>query len=221
MKPAGKRRGLILALIFCFSAVVASVFFYLGFLNFSQYQGERQKIRSLERDFPRLERKLEMAIKFYPLPLFYEELGKLRVERAMAEIEFGSPEKSEPYLDQAREALEKAVSGNPINYSSFWELSKVYFLYNYPLLTYAEKGRNLCREAIKRHPYNEFLNLNVLIIFFEQWPLLNQEEKDWLKAQLVFVQAVDSGFLTQLKRRWQQNYRETSSLEKKLKELGF
>ncbi|MBC7362889.1 MAG: hypothetical protein H5U06_11535 [Candidatus Aminicenantes bacterium] len=221
MKRTSLRIIKVLGLIICFLAMVASASFYLGYWYYYQYQAERQSIRSLERDFSRLEKKLKQAVKFYPLPLFYLELGRLRLERAMAEIEFGLPEKSEPYLDQAREAIEKAVSGNPLDYSSFWELSKVYFLYNYPLLTYAEKGRMLCREAVKRHPHNEFLNLNVLIIFFEQWPLLEPEEKDWVRSQIAFLQAADFGFVAKLKRKWQQNYRETASIERRLKEIGF
>lgn len=216
-------RGLVLSLglILCGLALAASIIFYSGFFHFMRYQEARTRIRSLERDFSGLEVGIKTAIRFYPLPAWYGELGRLRLQRAMVEIEFGQPEKGEPYLDEARAALQRAAAGNPVDYSFFWELSKVYFLYNYPLPTYSGKGRLLCREALRRHPYNEFLFLNILMVFLEQWPLLEAEEKDWLRTNLKRIMADDAGFLDKLKRRWRQNYKETSQLESRLTELGL
>ncbi|MGQ9800358.1 MAG: hypothetical protein ACUVRL_01620 [Candidatus Saccharicenans sp.] len=217
------RRNLVISLgIICGGlALIASVFFYSGYFHFFRYQEARKSLRSLESDFPDLEARIKTAIKFYPLPAWYAELGRLRLQRAMVEIEFGQPEQAEPYLDGAREALQRAIAGNPLDYSFFWELSKVYFLYNYPLLTYSDRGRLFCREAVRRHPYNEFLFLNVLLVFFEQWPLLEIGEKDWLQTNLRRVMAGDPGFLDKLKRRWRQNYKETRDLESRLAELGL
>jgi len=201
--------------------LAASIAFYSGYHNYFLYQEEWKTIRSLERNFPELEARLKTAVRYYPLPVFYAELGQLRLQRAMAEIEFGQAERSEPFLDGSREALQRAGAGNPVDYSFFWELSKVYFLYNYPLLTYAEKGRLLCREALRRHPYNEFLFLNIALVFFEQWPLLESGEKEWLRQNLNRITAADPDFINKLKRRWRQNYKETQSLESRLAELGW
>lgn len=200
-------------------ALTASIAFYCGYWNYFRYQETRTRIRSLEREFPILERRLQKATEFYPLPAFYSDLGRLRLQRAMAEIEFGQAERSEVYLDSAREALQKAIAGNPVDHASLWELSKVHFLHNYPLMIYAEKGRQLCREALARHPYNEFLFLNTVLVFLEQWPLLEDEEKNWLGDNLKKITAVNPGFLDRLKRRWRQNYKETQSLEARLAEL--
>lgn len=219
-QPAGKRVLILLALAGGLLALAASVLFYSGYQNYFLYRGDRKNIKSLESNFPGLEYRLEKAVRYYPLPAFYAELGRLRLQRAMAEIEFGQAERGEPFLDGAREALQRAIAGNPVDHSFFWELSKVYFLYNYPLLTYAEKGRLLCREALNRHPYNEFLFLNIALVFMEQWPLLEEMEKDWLRQNLGRIMAADPGFLDKLKRRWQQNYKETQSLESRLAELG-
>ncbi|MDI6698452.1 MAG: hypothetical protein QME85_05885 [Candidatus Saccharicenans sp.] len=218
--PAGKRSLILLGLALSLLALAASIGFYFGYRNYYRYQEDRGKIRSLERDFPALEVRLKTAVRYYRLPVFYAELGRLRLQRAMAEIEFGQAEQSEPFLDEAREALRRAAAGNPVDYSFFWELSKVYFLYNYPLLTYAENGRLLCREALRRHPYNEFLFLNIALVFFEQWPLLEPSEKEWLQQNLDRITAADPGFLDKLKRRWRQSYKETGSLESRLAELG-
>lgn len=219
-QPAGKKMLIILALAGGLLTLVASIFFYSGYRNYFLYQADRKNIRSLESNFPGLEVRLEKAVRYYPLPAFYAELGRLRLQRAMAEIEFGQADRGEPFLDGARDTLQRAVAGNPVDHSFLWELSKVYFLYNYPLLTYAEKGRLLCREALSRHPYNEFLFLNIALVFMEQWPLLEGMEKEWLKQNISRITAADPGFLDKLKRRWQQNYKETQSLESRLAELG-
>jgi len=220
-KPALKKILSILGLLIGLVALIASISFYLGYVNYYRYQEEKKSIKSLESDFESLEARLEQAVRFYPLPVFYSELGWLRLQRAMGEIEFGLPERSGQFLDSSREALKEAISKNPVDHSFFWELSKVYFLYNYPLLTYAEKGRLLCQEAVRRHPYNDFLLINVAIVFVEQWPLLESSEKDWLRDSLQRLIAVDSGFIKRLKNKWRQNYKETRSLELKLAELGL
>lgn len=218
-RPAREKVKTVLAMIIGILALVASITFYSGYRHYFRYQEDRKTIRSLESDFPGLEDRLKKACQVYPLPAFYAELGRLRMQRAMAEIEFGQTERSEPFLDGAREALRLAIAGNPVDYSFFWELSKVYFLYNYPLMTYADKGRLLGREAVRRHPCNEFLFLNVMQVFLEQWPLLEAEEKDWLRENLGRMTAADPGFRDKLKARWHQQYKETQSLESRLAEL--
>jgi hypothetical protein len=221
MRKIGSKIICVLALALCLAALTGAISFYLGYRNYYQYQMARQEIKSLEKDFLGLERRLQQAVIFYPLPLFYDQLGQLRLERALAEIEFGLPEKSEGYLDGAREALMTAITSNPVDYSAFWELGKVYFLYNYPLPTYAQKGRDFCREAIRRYPYNGFLNLNVLFVFFNQWPLLEENERDWLREKIQTLSVSNPGFLDKLKNKWRQNYKETTELEIRLKELGL
>jgi len=209
------------SLVVALGALFFSICFYCGYWNFYRFQREKQEIRSLERDFNRLENRLQKAVNFYPHPLFLTELGRLRILRAMAEIEYGEREASEPYLDGAAASLKKGVWLNPVDHTLFWEMSKVYFLYNYPLLTYAPKGRLLCREAVRRHPFNEFLVVNVLVVFLEQWSLLEPEEKTWVQETLNGLLSVNPGFLGRLKARWRQSYRETSSLIEKLAELGM
>jgi hypothetical protein len=216
------KKGLKLVLVLlCLLGIVLSAFFYSAYHQYYKYLEIRRNIRSLERDFKRLEIPLARATRFFPLPLFWLERGKLYVSRAMAEVEFGEPVKAVPYLEQANQALVKGAQGCPVDYEAFWELSKVYFLYNYPLPVYADKGRKLCQEAIRRHPYNEFINLNVLMVFFEQWPLLEDQEKAWVKDRIKIMSAVESAFVEKLKGRWQAYHHETRTLETKLQELGL
>ncbi|MDI6845212.1 MAG: hypothetical protein QME28_03650 [Candidatus Saccharicenans sp.] len=200
-------------------ALTASVFLYCGYWHYYRYQEAIRNVRSLEREYPALEKRLRAVVNCYPLSVFYYELGRLHLRRAMAEVEFYQAQNSDIYLDKAREALLRAVEGNPLDHSFLWELSKVYFLYNYPIMTYAEKGRLICREALRRYPYNEFLFLNIALIFFEQWPLLEQSEKEWLAESLKRMIGADPRFIDRLRNRWRQSYRETRTLDARLAEL--
>jgi len=216
------KKGLkLILLLFCLLGIVLSSLFYSAYHQYYRYLETRRNLRSLERDFARLEKPLAKATRSYPLPVFWLERGKLYVLRAMAEVEFGDPVEAIPYLEQANQALIKAVQGCPVDYEAFWELSKVYFLYNYPVPVYADKGRKLCQEAIRRHPYNEFINLNVLMVFFEQWLLLDAQEKAWVKDRIKIMSGVDTAFIAKLKGKWRAYHRETKTLELRLEELGL
>jgi hypothetical protein len=211
----------IFLLIICLAGLAVSVCSYLGHYHFSLYQSEKKTMRSLERDFEKLQLKLQQAVRYYPSPELYLELGRLRLLRAMAEIEFGQPEKSESYLGQALEALKQAVYLRPVDYAAFWELSKVYFLLNYPLLVYADKGRELCWEAINRAPHDEFLLSNTLVVFIEQWLLLSEQEKMKIQQVIKGQEAANPGFLDRFKRKWPGGQAEKEELASRLKELGF
>ncbi|MDD8020660.1 MAG: hypothetical protein PHU81_05695 [Acidobacteriota bacterium] len=208
-------------LILCLAGIAASTCFYLGYYHYNLYQSEKQTMRSLERDFEQLQIKLQKAVKWYSSPDFYLELGRLRLFRAMAEIEFGQPEKNEFYLGQALEVLKQAVCLRPVDHAPFWELSKVYFLTNFPLPVYADRGRELCWEAIKRAPLDEFLATNVLVVFFEQWLLLSAEEKAKIKEKIKELEEANPGFLERFKRKWATAYGGGKELAVHLQELGF
>jgi len=216
------KKGLkVVLVLLCLLGVILSTLFYYAYHQYYNYLEARKIIRSIERDFPELEKKLATATRFYPGPVFWLERGRLFLWRAMAEIEFAEPVNGTTYLEQANQALIKAIQGCPVDYEAFWELSKVYLLYNYPVPVYADKGRKLGQEAVCRHPFNEFTNLNVLLVFFEQWPLLDDQEKDWVKDRLKILTEADSAFVEKLKGRWRADHRETKTLETRLQELGW
>lgn len=208
-------------IVACLLGIIFSTLSYYAYHQYYSYLEARRNMRSLERDFTRLESRLTRAVRVYPLPLFWLELGKVFLWRAMAEVEFGEPPGSLPFLDQARQALVKAIEGQPVDYEAFWELSKVYFLYNYPAPVYADKARKLCQEAVRRHPYDEFINLNVLMVFFEQWDLLGEAEKTWVKDRIKLLSSEEASFLDRLKARWRAYHHETRTLELRFQELGL
>ena len=211
----------ILLIIVCLAGLTVSVSSYLGYYCYNLYQSERRTMRSLERDFEQLQAPLQKAVNWYPSPEFYLELGRLRLLRAMAEIEFGQPEESDLYLSQAAEVLKRAIYLRPVDYAAFWELSKVYFLMNYPVPVYADRGRQLGWEAIKRAPHDEFLISNALVVFFEQWLLLSEEEKTSVKQKIKDMEMANPGFLERFKKKWRTGHGDETELALYLRELGF
>ncbi|MEW5902334.1 MAG: hypothetical protein AB1715_12790 [Acidobacteriota bacterium] len=193
---------------------------YLGYHSFYEYKRERAAAESLEQSFPQLERNLKRAVAFSKNPLFLKELGRLYLEKALAENEFGTAAGRDAFCDLARESLEKLIRANPADGSAYFELGKVYLLYNFPLLTYAEKGRACLRRALELKPADEFLSLNILYIFLAQWDLLAKEEKEFAGGRLKEQAAANKSFMDRLRRRWEENSGTAGGLESILSALG-
>lgn len=189
---------------------------YLGFHFYYQYKKEREAARSIQQAFPQLESCLRKAARFSHQPLFYQELGRLYLEMAMAENEFGSAARRDEFLLKAEESLKEQIKQNPVDARAFYNLGKIYLLYNFPLLTYAEQGRRCLRRALELKPADEFLNLNIIYLYLAQWELLTDEDKQFLNHQLKYIEARCSDFKERLRRRWRENKLEDSLLEERL-----
>jgi len=189
---------------------------YLGFHYYYQYKAQRQAARSIEQVFSSLEKNLSRARRFSQQPLFYQELGRLYLEMAMAENEFGSAARRDEFLLRAEESLKQQIEANPVDSRAFYNLGKVYLLFNFPLLTYADKGRPCLRRALELKPADEFLNLNIIYIYLAQWELLNSEDREFLARQLSFIEARTPDFKDRLRRRWRENFPSTDLLEERL-----
>lgn len=188
---------------------------YLGYHYLSKYKSLRTEVKSIESGFAALEGALKKAVRFSNNPVFYQELGRLYLERAMAEIKFGTAEKREFYLDCANDVFAAEINRNPIDAWAYYDMARVWMLYNFPLLTYAEKGRFYCRKVLEFNPANEFLNLNILCAYLTQWNDLSDEEKSFSFKQLEKMVRDKENFLEQLRRRWMENVKD----EGKLKEI--
>jgi len=193
---------------------------YLGRHWYYEYKRERAAAESLERSFPELERNLKRAAALSKNPLFFKELGRLYLEMALGENEFGTAAGRDAFCDLAREKLENSIRANPVDGSAYFELGKVYLLYNFPLLTYAEKGRVYLRRALELKPADEFLSLNILYIFLTQWDLLAKEEKEFTGGRLNEQAAANESFMDRLRRRWGENFGTAAGLEPILRAIG-
>jgi hypothetical protein len=195
--------------------VVGVMFFlgaksYLGFHYFYQYGEARSRAESIERRFPELEAKIKTAVRFWGNPLFHLEMGQLYLERALAENQFGTAERRDFYLDLAKESLICAIKGNPLDAFTYFEMGKVYMLYNYPLLTYMEKAKRYFRLALELKPADEFLHENILYVYLAQWERLSEEERDFVEER---VKEMDEGLVRRLQNKWKENFSDDSMLK--------
>ena len=205
------------------SVVVVLVFFlalkgYLGYHNYNKYKSLRAQAESIEKSYPELERHLRMAVRFSRNPLFFKELGRINLEMALVEIKFGTEEKRDFYLDQAQTSLLNLLKTNPADASGYYDMGRVYMLYNYPLLTYMDRGRVYFRKALELDPADEFLNLNILYIYLTQWDSLVDEERSFVFKRLGRMWQSNVNFIVRLRNRWMENYGDREILKRILAE---
>ena len=205
-------------LIKLFAIAVAAALFvlaaraYLGYRYFYSYVAGREEATNLEGSFEALEPQLKRAVSFSRNPLFYQEMGRLYLEMALAENKFGTPEKRDEYLDRARESLEGLIRRNPLEAFGYYELGKVYMLYNYPLLTYAAKGRTYLRKALEMRPVDEDLNVNVLYAYLAQWDRLGAAERDFVYAAVGRNLETDANFFPRVLALWTSEFKDSPKL---------
>ena len=186
---------------------------YFGYEYFYRYTAAREQATNLKGSFGALEPQLRRAISFSGNPLFYQELGRLYLEMALAENKFGTPERRDEYLDQARESLEKLIRRNPLDPFGYYELGKVYILYNFPLLTYATKGRTYLRKAVDIRPLDKDLNVNVIHAYLAQWDKLSAAERDFVYAAVSRNLETNVHFFPRLLALWMSEYKDSGKMK--------
>jgi tetratricopeptide (TPR) repeat protein len=192
----------------------------MGFVWLGKYEAARARLadegRSLMSGFAELERPLERAVRWSGNPRFFSELGRLYIEMAVAENESEAPEKRDAFLDRAEEAIRRRIERNPADAFAYYDLSRVYLLYNFPLLTYQNAARRYLRRALVFKPHDLFLNVEAVYNFSVMWDGLGDEEKSWMFEQMRSVWAVNEDrFYPGLVGRWR---REVKNLDR-LKEI--
>jgi tetratricopeptide (TPR) repeat protein len=186
---------------------------YLGHRFFKQYQAVRARAKSIESGFPEMERNLKRAVAFYGNPVFHHELGRLYLERAVVENEFGTEENRDSFLDRAAGAIGRALANNPIDASAFYDLGRVYMLYNDPVPIYQDKARRFFRRALELDPADEFLNANILFIFLAQWDSLDKGETAFLTERLKAAPEIGPGILPRIRKLWTASFGDTGRLK--------
>jgi hypothetical protein len=185
---------------------------YLGYHFFYRYAEARAEAANLAGSFGTLEPVLKSVVRFSGNPLFYQELGRLYLEMALAENKFGTAEKRDEYLERARLSLEVLIGRNPLD-AGYYELGKVYMLYNYPLLTYAARGREYLRRALEMRPVDGDLNVYVTYVFLAQWQRLSAAEKDFVLAAVSRNLETDKGFFPRFLALWMREFKDSPKLE--------
>jgi hypothetical protein len=193
-------------LVLCAVLFAAALFVFLRAHRYSAYKDARAGAKSIESAFPGLESDLRAAARFPGHPLAMGELGRIYLERALAEIQFGSAEKREEFLDRARDALKDQIRRNPLDANSFYRMGLVYTLYNYPLMIYAERGWAFFIRALELFPSDEFLNVNGLYFFFAQWDGLSREARDFAWRRLREIADFNPAFIPKIGDLWSKNF---------------
>ena len=193
--------GVGLVLLFVFSARD-----YLGARYYEAYYTARENVRSIQSGLPELERLLRRAVRFAPRRAYLEALGSLYLDAALAENQYGSPEKRDALLDEARDVLLREIGKYPAAAYGYYNLGRVYMLYNHPLLTYAARGRDYFRKALALQPADDFMNVNVLTLFLGQWVLLDGGEKEDAWRRLADALERNEGFLRGIHDLWRRTY---------------
>ena len=179
---------------------------YIGARYYEDYYAARGNVRSIQSGLPELEELLLRAVRFAPRRAYLEALGSLYLDAALAETQYGSPEKRDALLDKARDVLLTEIGKYPAAAYGYYNLGRVYMLYNHPLLTYAARGREYFRKALALQPADEFMNVNALTLFLGQWALLDGGEKEDVWRRLAGALERNEAFLRGIRDLWKRTY---------------
>ena len=185
---------------------------FLGFHYLGLYRDARSEARSVQSAFPELEGLLKKATGFSKNPEIGKELGRLEVEMARAEDEAGRSEERDRLCDRAVASYAAVIAASPIDSFAHYEMGMAYLLYNYPLMTYADKAKLYFRKALELNPADEFLNLNILYFYLTAWDRLSPEDREYVGGRLRRIRSADPAFMPQLEQRWKQQFGSTASL---------
>ena len=179
---------------------------YTGSYYYGKFRQARERAKSVQSELDRLEIYLNKAVHFAPRRAYFEAKGSLYLDMALSENQFGSEEKRDEFLDKAKEVFERQISMYPASAFAYYSLGRTSMLYNFPLLTYAAKGRAYFRKALFLQPSDEFLNINILTVILSQWDLLTTEEKDDLHNRLESVLSRNEAFVNKINNLWKKDY---------------
>jgi O-antigen ligase len=214
-----KRLGPPVAALLALGLFVAAFHDFRGFHYLGQYRRARNEARSVESAFPTLEALLEKAVNASPLSEFRIELARLYTEMARVANDSGRDEEREAFCDRAASAYERAIAANPVHAMTYYETGLVYLLSNYPLMTYADRGKIYFRKALELKPADDFLNLNVIFLYFSWWQTLEDAEKAYAAGLYRQAVARDPAFAAKLEARWKQSFKTADRLAAILAEL--
>ncbi len=214
-----KRLGPPAAVLLALILFVPALRDFRGFHYLGEYRRARSEARSVQSAFPTLEALLEKAVNASPRPEFRIELARFYTEMARVANDSGRDEDREAFCDKAVAVYGRAIAANPISAFTHYEMGTIYLLYNFPLMTYADRAKTYFRAAVEFKPADESINLNVIFLYFNWWTTLEDAERAY--AAGLFRQAVarDPGFPAKLEARWKQSFQTTERLAAVLAEL--
>ncbi|MEW5900327.1 MAG: hypothetical protein AB1715_02565 [Acidobacteriota bacterium] len=86
-------------------------------------------------------------------------------------------------------------------------------LYNFPLLTYAAKGRMHLQKALELRPVDEDLNVNVVYAYLAQWDRLSGVEREFVYAVVARNLETDANFFPRVMALWRREFKDSARLK--------
>jgi hypothetical protein len=86
-------------------------------------------------------------------------------------------------------------------------------------MTYQDRAKAYFREAIEFKPADEFMNMNVIFLYFSWWPTLDDAEKSYASLLYRKMTARDPAFPARFEARWKQSYGSADGLADLLAEI--
>jgi len=206
--PLGPTVAALLALVI----FVPAYHDFRGFHYLGEYRRARSEARNIESAFPALEALIGKAVDASPRSDFRIELARLYQEMARVANDSGRDEDRESFCDRAVSAYERAIAANPAHAFTYYETGLVYLLSNYPLMTYSDRAKTYFRKALELKPADDFLNLNVIFLYFTWWPTLEDADREYAAGLYRQAVARDPGFAAKLEARWKQSFQTTDRL---------
>jgi len=133
--------------------------------------------------------------------------------------ESGREEDRDEFCDKAVIHYGEAISANPIDAGTHYEMGATYLLYNFPLMTYQDRAKAYFRQALAFKPADETINLNVLFLYFTWWPTLEDPEKDYAAGLYRAMLDRDPAFPAKFEGRWIQGHGAPEALAALLADL--
>jgi hypothetical protein len=192
---------------------------FLGFHHLAVYRRLRSEARSVESVFPALEARLQKAMAASPLAVFRVETARLFMEMARVANETGREEERDTLCDRAVAAYGRAIAANPIDSAILYETGTAYLFYNFPLMTYQDRAKAYFRAALAAKPADATINLNVLFLYFNWWPTLEDADRSYAAATYRAMAARDPAFPGELEARWTRSFGSADGLRAVLAEL--
>ncbi len=202
--PVSPSFRLVIAGLLAVAVLVPAVRDFLGFDHLAAYRRARAAARSVESAFPALEARLAKAAAVSPRAVFQVELARLYMDMARVANESGRDEDRDTFCDKAVARYGEAISANPGDAGTHYEMGAAYLLYNFPLMTYQDRAKAYFRQALVFKPADETINLNVLFLYFTWWPTLEDAEKSYAAGLYRAMLARDPAFPAKLEGRWLQ-----------------
>ncbi len=205
--------------VFALALLVVAALRYRGYYYLGRYNAARSAARSVQADFGKLEPLARKAAASWPNAELEKDAARLYFEMARAENDSGGTVARDKSCDRAVARYVAALRLDPLDSFVDYEMGVTYLLYNFPLMTYADKAKLYFRKALELNPSEEFLNLNILNFYLTSWSGLTDSERAYAAGRLRAVRAVDPAFVPQLEERWKRQFGATDSLDRILASL--